>query len=310
MCVVKTARGLVERYASQHELANTLDEHECRVPLVRMPRRGLDAHGAQHPHATNPEDPFLAQAKIGATRVQLTREVTILRIVLVEVRVEEIHRHSTDHHAPRADVNVAAVCVHDRQPRLLPCAEHLLERSARGIELLVRVFLPPVETQMLVEVALRVEETDPHERNPQIRCRLAMVSREHAESTGVDRYGVVQPELGAEIRDRPIDDVRVMVGKPGILVGALAVDLPHEPIVQLEEFRISRDGTQALGMDAPQQHDRIVPGEVPQRLVDRGKERSCAATPTPRNVHCQRRETFDPRRQVRDSSSASHWQIG
>src|SRR4029450_7570384 len=98
--------------------------------------------------------------------------------------------------------NVSPMRVHDGEPRLLPCTKHLLERSARRIELFVRVLLPAVQPQVLVEVALRVEQPHADEWNPEVRRRLAMVPSKHTETTGVDGHGVVEPELCAEVRDR------------------------------------------------------------------------------------------------------------
>ena len=82
----------------------------------------------------------------------------------------------------------------------------------------------------------------------------------------------MEPTLRAELRDRAIDDLGVVVRKPRLLVGPLSIRLSHEAVVHLEEGRIARDRAETLGMDASQDHDRIVSGEVPQRLVDRRKQ--------------------------------------
>src|SRR4029079_5793836 len=99
-----------------------------------------------------------------------------------------------------------------------------------------------------------------------------MIPGQDAESAGVDRHRVVEPEFRAEVRDRTLDELRMVVREPGRFVGALSVHLSHEAVVHLEKGWIARDGTETLGMDASQYHDRIVSGEVPQRLVDRCKQ--------------------------------------
>src|SRR5687768_11017187 len=292
------AHRFVEIHTSRDELANALDEHECRMPLVRVPGGRLDANSAQHPHPADAEDPFLTQSEIRPARVQLARELAILGIILREVRVEEVDRDASDHHPPRPDVNVPAVRLHDGEPRLLTGPENLLERRTRRIELLVRRLLPPIEAEVLVEVSFRVEQADPYERDTEVRRCLAMVAGKHAEATGVDRDRVVKPELRAEVRDGTVARFGEVVGEPRVGIRPLAIELPHETIVHLEELRIARDGTEAFRVDPPQDHDWIVPGEVPERLIDRGEQRSGATAPTPRNVHRQRRETLDARREI------------
>src|SRR4029453_11606417 len=110
--------------------------------------------------------------------------------------------------------------------------------------------LPAVEPQVLVEVALRVEQTNAHEWDPEIRRRLAVIAGQHAKATGVDRHGVVQPEFRAEVRDRPIDELGIMIPDPGSLTRALAIRFAHEPIVEREELRIACNGAEPLGMTA------------------------------------------------------------
>src|SRR3989442_11142489 len=53
------------------------------------------------------------------------------------------------------------------------------------------------------------------ERDAQVRRRLALVAGEDAETPGVDRHRGMQPELGAEIRDRPVDELGIRGGEPG-----------------------------------------------------------------------------------------------
>ena len=50
----------------------------------------------------------LAQPQVDAARVQLARQLAVVRVVLLQVRVEQVDGDAPAHHAPRAHVHVAA----------------------------------------------------------------------------------------------------------------------------------------------------------------------------------------------------------
>ena len=107
---------------------------------------------------------------------------------------------------------------HDGQPRLLPLPEDLLERRARRIELLVRRLLPPVEPELLVEVPLRVEQTEADQRDAKVRRGLTMAAGEDAHPPRVDRNRVVKPDIRAELRYGSIAHLRDISGEPRVIV--------------------------------------------------------------------------------------------
>ena len=79
------------------------------------------------------------------------------------------------------------------------------ERSQGDIELDVTVLLPSIEPQLLIEVALGVEQPDSNQRHAEVGGGLAVIAGQNAEAAGVDGHRVVEPELGTEVGDRPID---------------------------------------------------------------------------------------------------------
>src|SRR5207253_9348399 len=92
---------------------------------------------------------------------------------------------------------------------------HRLERHRGYVEALLGILLPPVEPESLVRVSFGIKQAHTHEWDAQVRRRLTLVPREHAEASRVDRDRGVQPELGAEVRDRPIDGLGMRCGEPG-----------------------------------------------------------------------------------------------
>ena len=74
-------------------------------------------------------------------------------------------------------------------------------RRAPGVDAGVRLLLPAVGVEVLVEVPLGVQQPDADERHAEVGRRLQMVAGEHPEPTGVLRERLGDAELGREVGD-------------------------------------------------------------------------------------------------------------
>ena len=74
--------------------------------------------------------------------------------------------------------------------------QRLLDRDVGPVQTLVHFLLPAVLRDRLMEVPLRVHETDAHQRHAEIAGLLAVIAREHAQTTGVDGQRLMNRELG------------------------------------------------------------------------------------------------------------------
>jgi hypothetical protein len=63
------------------------------------------------------------------------------------------------------------------------------------VEVRVALLLPSVRGQRLAEVAVAVEQADPHQRQAEVAGRLEVVAGEHAQATGVLGEGLGDAEL-------------------------------------------------------------------------------------------------------------------
>ena len=183
------------------EFTQALDEHEAGVTFVGVPHIRLDVERAQNAHTADAEQPFLAQPQVHAAGVESAEKFAILWAVFRQVRIEQQQRHAANHQSPgphqhfmprhfNRDSEVGAVGVENRR-----------DRRGCQIERVVHVLLPAIDIDALVEVAVAIEQPDADQRQTQIGRRFAMVTGEHAESSGIDRHRRVQSELSAEIRD-------------------------------------------------------------------------------------------------------------
>ena len=289
--------------AVPHQPAHALHHHERRVSLVRVPRPGLDPERGEHAHAADAEDRFLPQPVIRAARVELVGEAPVGGIVLLEIRVEEEQRDATDAQPPRPDMDAASPAADRSEPGDAIHALQPLQRGQVGVERVVRIFLPAVRPQRLVEVAVRVHQPDADEGDPEFRRRLEMVPREHAESPGVDGDGLVQREFRAEVRHRAVAERGIAFVEPGRGgVRPVVVGVPRRPglrrvtdghgvtpdvqrrVVSPEEDGIFGQAVQALVSDGSQQRHGVVPRAAPQRRIDGPEEGRGLRIPRPREV--------------------------
>ena len=81
-----------------------------------------------------------------------------------------------------------------------PMAGSIGRFSTLRVEILF--LLIAVVVEVLLEIALIVEQADGHQRHAQAAGALDMVAREHAQAAGVNRHRFVHAELGREIGHR------------------------------------------------------------------------------------------------------------
>ena len=288
---------LRERQPLLAQLAHALHHHERGVSFIGVPRGGGDTEGAQRAHTADAQQPLLAQAHRRPTRVQLRQQGPVVGMVFRQVGIEQIHRHATHLHLPDADVDVAPEGVHRDEVLLAVLAGQRHDGHRIEVDGIVRVLLPAVHADVLIEVALPVQNAHGHERDPEIGCRLEVVTGEYAETTGVDRHGVVHPELGAEVRDRLSAQFGKGAGVPGVLVRALRGQPPHGAVVARTEDGIVGELHQTGRIDELKQPDRVVAQPMPEALVDLLEEHPRVAIPTPREIVREVGELGEPCRQ-------------
>ena len=154
----------------------------------------------------------------------------------------------------------------------------------RDVEPFIDVALPAVEPQPLVEIAARVEQAEADQGDAEIGSGLAVVSREHAQPAGINRHRVVKAELGAEVHDAAFLQRGVVRHEPGAVARLLALQPLHHLVEVTQELRVFRALRETRRIHAPQQLDRVVPREMPQRLIDRLEQRARFVAPAPRQV--------------------------
>ena len=224
MCVVKTICAATRRSASSASMPSVAmrwrtssSAANALWPSFRCSDAGRDAQRGERPHAADAEQQLLADADALVAAVEPRRQLAILGLVAVDVRVEQQQRVAADRELPdaRGDRAGARVDRHDDRRRRSSSAGRI--GSSAAVDVDVVLVLPAVEVEPLPEVALVVVEADADERDAEIRRALDVIAGEDAEAARVDRQRLVQAELGGEVRDRPRPEHAGVPRAPGVL---------------------------------------------------------------------------------------------
>ena len=130
MCVVKTtcADDAAQRFPGVdafggHPLPHQLEAGERAVSFVQVQDARRDAQRRERPHAADAEQQFLADADALVAAVEPRRQLAILRLVAVDVRVEQQQRVAADRQLPDArDDRAGARLDRDSDRRAVRCA--------------------------------------------------------------------------------------------------------------------------------------------------------------------------------------------
>ena len=252
------------------------------MAFVHVPHRRPQPERAQRTHAADAQDHFLADAHGVVTAIETMGGVAIRDLVLRAVGVEQDHADPPHPRPPQPRHDVAAGDRHlHRQPVACRVA-HGFDRQVARILLAILGVLHAVAVHDLREVTLAVEQPDGDEIQPLVAGRLAVVAREHAEPTRVDREPVVEAVLGAEIRDqgRIVDRRRLHIG----------VEHAEHFGVARAEPGVGRRAVQGGLVEATQQQARIAARLRPERRVEFLEQRPGGAMPAEKQVVGEVRE--------------------
>src|SRR5262249_21939339 len=160
----------------------------------------FDAESPQCSHASDAEHDLLHDARFLVATIEVVGDVAIFgKGILLDVGIKEVDRYPSDIEPPDARPDSAAWKLHGdtNWPWLL--VDHLGKRKIGGIVVVIVLQLDAVLRQALAEVAHLVHQTDTDEGEAEIAGRFGMVTRQHPESTRIERYRLMQSELCREI---------------------------------------------------------------------------------------------------------------
>ena len=249
------------------ELLQALQGEKCGVPFVHVADRRLDSQRFERAHAADAEDDLLTDAHGLVAAVKGVGDVLVGGFVFEDVAVEEIEIHSAYRRLPDLAGDRPIGELDGNAQRLVVGAALKLEGHLVEVVFGEELLLPPVRTQILSEVAARIEEPHTDQRHAEVARRLEMIAGENPEAAAVDRQTLADAELGAEVGDqRPFPLAGKLVveprGRSEVLVELLLAERHpgHEGFVFAEPLL-------ALGSEPVDESHRVVADFFPQRLV-------------------------------------------
>lgn len=172
------------------------------VAFVDVEDGGVFAEGGKGFDAPDAEDDLLLDAGFHVPAVEVFGDIAVGSCVLWEVGVQEVERDAADVCAPDADGDGSAGEV-DADFDL--CAGFGVDDALDGlvgrVDVGVDLLLVAVGVEVLVEVAVAVEEADGDEWDGHLGGAFEVVAGEAAEAAGVDLEALGDAELGAEVGD-------------------------------------------------------------------------------------------------------------
>ncbi len=183
-------------------MSHDLERGERAVPLVEVKDARRDAQRRERADSANAKEQLLANAHALVATVQACGQLPILRLVAVDVRIEQEERGPADGHPPDPGGECPGAGL-DRHHDGHAVGERGLHRQQPVIDVEVVLVLPAVPVQPLPEVPLVVVQPDPDQRDPEIGGALDVIAGEDPQAARVNRQRLVQAEFGGEVRHRP-----------------------------------------------------------------------------------------------------------
>ena len=140
------------------QLADAFEAEEPGMALVAVEHLRVDPEGAQGPDAADAEDDLLAQPVVRVAAVEAVGDGDAVGRVAVDVGVEQVQGDLADVGAPDPDGDLVAGEVDRHAHPGVGEAERL------GVHVEAVLLLPAVGVELLVEVALGVQQADADER--------------------------------------------------------------------------------------------------------------------------------------------------
>ena len=276
--------GLVEREAAAgHRLGDALRAEERGVALVHVRAGDLEAERLDGAQAADAEQDLLAEAVELVSAVELAGDAAQLGRVLGDVGVEEDERDAADVDLPRGEAQ-RALGERDLEEQRLAVLLAQAARDGEAVHVVLRVALdlPAGGVDLLLEVALAVEQADADERDVEVGGALEVVAGEDAEAAGVDVDGLVQAELHREVGDHAA--VRLGVDLPVLGGLHLLLELRLDRLHVGEERGVGGELLEALLPDAGEEADGVELELAEEGGGDAAEERGGVGVPAPPDV--------------------------
>src|SRR5512136_2293835 len=157
-------------------------------------RRG-NTNSTEEPHTADAQNDLLADACPLVAPVHVRGQIAEAPIVLRQIGVQKIDRGAPDPDSPSLEIHFAVPDFYSTDNRVSLLVSHQRDRQSRGIIRRIAFDLPSLGRNLLLEIALAVEQRNADKREAEVAGRFCMVAGEDAQTTRVDPETFVQAEF-------------------------------------------------------------------------------------------------------------------
>ncbi len=157
------AEGLVETQAVVfHPLAGGFERGERTVPFIQMIDAGRDSQCPQGADAAHAGHHLLADTGAVVAAIEAAGQLAVLGAVPLDIAVQQMEVHPPDPHQPHLDEQPPGAGLDLDGDRLAVGSTGDLHREVFDLGIQVFFLLPAVDVEVLLEVALVVEQAAGH----------------------------------------------------------------------------------------------------------------------------------------------------
>ena len=193
---------LIEVETALYHMRHTLQPHKGSVTLIGMVDIGLDAEETKHLDTTDAEHILLFHTILPVTAIELMGDLSIPLRVLSNVGIHQVELHPPHVHAPDLSRHLVAIEGHTKHQGSAIVVTHQREGQVLKVLCLILSHLLSVSGDLLIKVAVAIEEADTHHIGAEVTRLLDVVACQDPETTGVDLEDIGDPILHAEVGDR------------------------------------------------------------------------------------------------------------
>jgi len=241
-----------------HHLHDALQGEEGGVALVHMADQRPQAHRIQGAQPADAHQDFLADAGAAVAAVQPVGQVAVFLDVLRHVGIEQEELDAAHLHLPDLGTHLAVGHGHADLERLAVLAQDAAHGQVAEIVDRVGFLLEAVRAQVLLEIALLVEETNADQGHVQIAGTLEMIPAQDAQATRIVADALGQAELGGEVGDVRLVKVAKTLAIPRFLRGHVVLEVVPDTIQMGQKGVIFRGGLQLALLNGAEHPDGVV----------------------------------------------------
>ena len=188
-------RSIFEAHAILHLLPYPLQYGESRVTLVEVKDRVLNAQGFQDLGSANAQDNLLDQSFFRLFCVKAGGHSTVPWIIPFDICIYEVKGYPAHLGLPNLEADRVFRDWNLYHQGLAIFIQDATDGSQLPVEHLTLARLPSIGRELLVEIALRIHESQSDHGNSQVAALLEKITGQKAQASGIKGQRVMQAVL-------------------------------------------------------------------------------------------------------------------